>query len=338
MSTSGFDKMLEAVKSFPLQPAQCSAEFASESLEIFQNIHRLVCCGMGGSAFPMEIVRAHIDCPVKIHRDYGDTLKVDDEGTLYLLLSFSGNTEEVLDCAERLIASEAQILVITNGGRLALLAEKHNLPKLGFPPLPADFQPRCATGYFLGLVFGVTDRLGLTNGASRLLTEACAWLQTEQRNLQHRARKLCDTLGRDDVFLIAYPPYSETVGQIGRIKLNENAKKLVHVGALPKFNHNQMEAALAVEGDVGVVLLCSSEAFERKTVRLATTGRLFERFGAAVEMVTLKGDSELAATLYGLWLLDFASLFLAELNDLDPMSIESIERFKLELKRAGGSS
>ena len=330
--------MYEAVESFPSQPTGCAVELSAATLASLRNVQRLICCGMGGSAFPMEIIRAHIDCPVEIHRDYGDTLKIEEtDGALYLLLSFSGNTEEVLDCAERLLAVGAQMLVITNGGKLSALARQHGLPKLGFPKLPDDFQPRCATGYFLGLVFSLTDQIGLTERAYQRLTTACNWLQAQKDDVLEKSQGLKKVLSRDAILLLSYPPYSDTIGQIGRIKLNENAKALVHVGSLPEFNHNQMEAACAVKSSLGVVLLCAPQSFARKTLRLQTTARFFERLDATVEMVTLKGESELAATLYGLWLLDFASLYVAEAQALDPMSIESIESFKMELKSVGGA-
>ena len=268
MSTSAYDKMYEAVEGFPLQAKRCNLATAVSGERVAGSYSRIVCCGMGGSAFPMEIVRGLVDVPVSIHRDYSDTLDQRVDGTLYILLSFSGNTEEVLDCARRLIELDASMVVVTNGGRLAELSREFNLCRLGFPALPPDFQPRCATGYFLALTLGLTDSLGLSQARLPELLMICDSLYRERDNVLRDAQRLQSVIDLEELVLLAYPPYSVSVGQIGRIKLNENAKRLLHVGTLPEFNHNQMEAACSGSRELGIVLLTSSADHVRKRKRV----------------------------------------------------------------------
>ena len=331
MTTIGYPKMYDAVQSLPTQAARCTVDLPESVKNELSTADSVVACAMGGSAFPMEIVKTAFAVPVEIHRDYGDTLELSRAGALYLLMSFSGNTEEVLDCAARLQQSGARMVVITNGGKLAAFAAEHGIARLGFPSLPADFQPRCATGYFLGLVLGLFDAIGLTQGAGSALSTASAQLVDVSESVQEEAAELAAAVQDGELFMLGYKPYVMSVGQIGKIKFNENAKRLVHLGAIPEFNHNEMEAALGSSESAVVVILASVSSSERKLHRLSVTGANFARRGAHVHTLQLPGFSMLADTLYGVWLLDFASLFVAKAQGTDPMSIDAIEGFKLEL-------
>ena len=173
--------MYSAVSSFPAQVSQCKEPFNDAStrtrLETLKGkaLKRVTVCALGGSAFPMEMIRSWLsaEMDLDIHRDYADQLPVVRKDTLYLVLSFSGNTEEVLDCATALHRSGASLCMVTNGGNLAQFAEKHNLLRIGFPDLEDGFQPRCATGYFLGFVSGLLDSIGLTVGLFDKIEMAC---------------------------------------------------------------------------------------------------------------------------------------------------------------------
>lgn len=331
MTTSGYPKMYGAVQSLPSQAARCTVDLSEADKNELSAADSVVACAMGGSAFPMEVVKTAFTVPIEIHRDYGDTLELSRAGALYLLMSFSGNTEEVLDCAARLQQSGSRMVVITNGGKLAAFAAEHGVARLRFPTLAADFQPRCATGYFLGLVLGLFDAIGLTQGARSSLLTASVQLGEAIERVQEEAATLAAAVHGGELFMLGYSPHLRSVGQIGKIKFNENAKRLVHLGTLPEFNHNEMEAALGSSESAVVVLIASDSYSQRKLHRLSVTGANFTRRGAHVHTLQLPGFSILADTLYGVWMLDFASLFVAKKQGTDPMSIDPIEGFKLEL-------
>ena len=244
--------MFRAVSSFATQSKECMSEFEnalnslSPLIESGAMFKRIVVCGMGGSAFPMELLRVWLRSKVnlKVHRDYPSRLPSNESDSLYLLLSFSGNTEEVLACGEYLLAQDAWICGVSNGGRLTEWCERNQVPRVGFPSLPTDFQPRCAGGYFLGFVSLILDALGVTKGLAKELEYAFDSLAAKRNEIKAEGDRIAEFFDGGSRWMLGYASLAETVGRIARIKLNENAKVIVHYDNLPEFNHNQMVAAV----------------------------------------------------------------------------------------------
>lgn len=340
--------MYGAVSAFPSQVLSCDAllntprcrsglqrlsEYRKSS---WSGLRRVTFCGMGGSAFPMELLRVWLrdTLHVDIHRDYADELPTIRTDTLYVMLSFSGNTEEVLDCAASIVESDGQICVVTAGGKLGEWADRLDVLKIGFPSLPAGFQPRCASGYFIGTIAGLLDGVGLTQGLFEQVKSGFALILAQRESLELRAQSLAGSMLGRRTFLLGYPEMAETVGTIGRIKFNENAKAQVLCDSLPEFNHNQMVAmGLEDSSAVTVVLLQDDRVGGRRLHRLKACEAYFEACGVNVEVVNLVNMDMFASALAGMWVLDFASLFLAEKKGVDPQEIEVIESFKALLNR-----
>jgi glucose/mannose-6-phosphate isomerase len=342
MSTSGREAMYNAVSSFPSQIKTCVPILkAFDDVDAFSvlrrlEIRRVVCCGMGGSAFPMELVRGWLkdEVLVEIHRDYADQLKEVLPDTLYILLSFSGNTEEVLSCAETLHAQGAHMFTVTNGGQLARWSKLNKVLCIGFPSLPLDFQPRCASGYFLALVCGSLDRVGVTSGLFSRLDEAFARLKAYRSRVESEAMTVALEMHGSNTFILGYPELANSVGLVGRIKFNENAKVSVICDTLPEFNHNQMVAmGLGQDQSVTVLLLSDFRVFGRRAHRLSVCEAYFVGAGAKTLRIDMPGGDQFICVLVGLWILDFASLVLAERRGVDPQEISEIELFKALLNR-----
>jgi hypothetical protein len=228
--------------------------------------------------------------------------------------------------------SGAALCIVTNGGKLAEFAAAHDVLRIGFPTLASGFQPRCATGYFLGFVAGVLDGAGLTNGLFERIEDSCQALETNRTEVERQGETVAKALHEQAVFILGYPELAETVGRIGRIKLNENAKVQAICDTLPEFNHNQMMSMnLGSSTGTTVLLLSDFRTLGRRLHRVEVCLRHFSAHGARVVHLKLPGESMFDSVLYGTWMLDFASLKLAALQGVDPQEIGLIESFKLEL-------
>ena len=67
---------------------------------------------------------------------------------------------------------------------------------------------------------------------------------------------------------------------------------------------------------------------------MATCKAFISEQGLACASLMCQGTTLLEQMLYGVWVLDFASLRLAAVNGVDPLEIESIEAFKKQLTRS----
>lgn len=118
-------------------------------------IRNLLICGMGGSAIGGDIFRVFAasksPVPILVNRDYGLPAWV-DHGTLVVVLSYSGGTEESLSAYDEAGVRGAARIVVTSGGELLERAERDGVP---VAIVPGGLAPRCALGY---LFFAAGDR------------------------------------------------------------------------------------------------------------------------------------------------------------------------------------
>ena len=91
----------------------------------------LMVCGMGGSNLATELVRSiygrEMKIPFVLVRNYNVPNFVSNK-SLVIVSSYSGNTEEPINCLKSALGKKANIFVMAGGGKLISLAKKHKLP------------------------------------------------------------------------------------------------------------------------------------------------------------------------------------------------------------------
>src|SRR3989338_11520415 len=131
-------KVAESIKSLYLQMRQVLEQ--SDSIKIpkeYGSVTQVVVNGMGGSNIGVGLAQAALSdrwkAPISITPGY-EVLASVNEKTLYLISSYSGNTEEPLSVYEEIKRRGAKIMAICEAGdnRLSRLMEKDNLPGYRF--------------------------------------------------------------------------------------------------------------------------------------------------------------------------------------------------------------
>ena len=111
-------------------------------LNIDSAFKNIVISGMGGSGIVGNIFsEIYSRKPVQVVSDYV-LPEFADKDTLFIGISYSGNTEETIATLEEAEKRGCQIRLITSGGKLA--ASGHT-----FARVPQNIQPRSAIGYML---------------------------------------------------------------------------------------------------------------------------------------------------------------------------------------------
>src|SRR3972149_884548 len=129
----------EAIKNFPKQFAFEPEVKNAEKLKSFESI---VIGGMGGSGLVAGILRAlKPELDIAAQHDYGLPAYIKDEDKrLFIAVSYSGNTEEIIDFFEKAIERKLNVAVIAVGGKLLELAKSSGVPFVQFPD--TGIQPR----------------------------------------------------------------------------------------------------------------------------------------------------------------------------------------------------
>jgi glucose/mannose-6-phosphate isomerase len=252
--------------------------------------------------------------------------------------SYSGNTEETLSALAEAEAKGARITIIAGGGKLKEVAEAKGYPVL---VLPKAEQPRYAVFYNLVALVTLLKQANLLIDpaafdelpkAGNFLQEAVkAWLPTVPADNNPAKKMALDLAGKSPV--IYGGPLMAPAAYKWKISFNENAKNVAWWGQYPEFNHNEFIgwSSHPVDKPYGVIDLRSNLEHERVQHRFELSDRLLSGKRPAAYVVQAQGTNLLEQLLWTINFGDFASIYLALLNGLNPAPVELVEKFKKEL-------
>jgi len=335
--------MLQRIKEMPWQCQQAwqmAMDFALP--EGYAGVDKVLVLGMGGSAIGGDLVSSLLASeawlPVMVSRGY-DLPAFVDAGTLVIVSSYSGNTEETLSSFEQAMGKGARMLAVTTGGRVKEMAEKNRVPVFSF-----DYkaQPRAALGFSFLPVLCFLQRLGFLSDRSAEVAETVSVLQKLSQRLGETAPQDVNPAKGLAQRLHGKLPVIYGAGFTGeaahrwKTQINENSKAWAFYEVFPELNHNavvgfQFPAELA--GGMRVVMLRSPLLSKRIRLRYEVTCQLLERAGIGYESVDGEGDSPLSQMMSLILFGDYTSYYLALLYRIDPSPVAAIDYLKQQLAK-----
>lgn len=333
------------LKSIQLFPDQVNESF-KEALKIklpanYQKISKIAVGGMGGSQLGMDLITAwfgdSLTKPILQTRDYLWPKYV-DHNTLAILISYSGNTEEVLSLAAEAKKRQVKVIVIAGGGALESMAKKHDWPNYIFDgKLNPSNQPRMGTGYLLGAALAFLRNLKLINLKEKQILEI---IKSSRRTFSRATSgnsldKISQKLGDKIPVIIAAEFFGGNAHLLAN-QLNESAKQTAVYFQLPEINHHLLEGLKypIKAKKLWHFVFCESSLFRGKNLlRLKITKKVLKKQGIGYSELKFKGTKlEQAASLavFG----SLLSYHLALKHQVDPNKIPWVDYFKNELKKA----
>lgn len=295
-------------------------------------IRSIFISGLGGSGiggnFVQEFTRNTCKVPITVSKGYAIPEWV-NKNTLAICSSYSGNTEETLSAFELLLKTGAKIVCIASGGKIIELAKKNGCD---FVQVPGGWSsPRACLGYSIGAQLGVLQNLKLiSKDPLKHLAGAAKLLQKSQKDIQKRARQIAEFL--TGKMPIVYSPDSmEAVAVRWRQQINENAKMLCWHHVLPEMNHNELVGWTTKNPALAVVWLRNHDDHPRTAIRTDITKEVVEHFTKASIAIFSNGKNHIEKALYFVHLGDWMSVYLAEMQGVDPVEIKVIDFLKTEL-------
>ena len=321
--------MLTAIRSLPQQFEKGRAFVGGVGREL-TGIRRVVICGMGGSAFPGDLLRLYASprgASVHVSRDYVVRAKNLGPEVLVIVSSFSGNTEETLAALDDAQSRNAQIVVVSAGGRLKTAAIERGLPFVEIVRPSSDFQPRAATGFFFGAFATILENAGIIDGVGSDLKALRERLESID-GVEAQAQALASRLAGRIPVVYASDPFVDTAARVIKIKLNENAKIPAFFNGLPELNHNEMVGFSTLTGPFSAVILRDPDLSERMKLRIGVTERVLAENGVPVVPVDLVAGPPVEKLFAVLYLFDFVSCLHAMAAGIDPNPVAMVEDFK----------
>ncbi len=303
------------------------------SLTAHSDIRNILISGLGGSGIGGTIISELIatECPVPIisNKDYFIPGFV-NEHSLVIISSYSGNTEETLNAISEALNKKAKIVCITSGGKIAEIARQH---QLDIVTVPGGNPPRSCLGYSLVQLFKIISFHGLIRlDYASQLNKAIQLIEDKAVNIKTEAMQLAKTLS-GKIPVIYSLGSTEGIAVRFRQQINENSKMLCWHNIIPEMNHNELVGWTTRNEDLAVVILRTSKDYVRNIKRLEVCLPIFEKYASSVTQLVAIGNSPIEQAIYLIHLTDWATCYIADIKEIDPIEVRIIDHLKTELAR-----
>ena len=323
--------MKDLIQRFPAQLKE-AVEIANKAkLSPFKSpISKVIICGLGGSGIggtiTKEILFDEAIVPIEVLKSYTLPSYI-DENTLVICSSYSGNTEETLECYHLAQKKKAKIVCITSGGKILELAKSDGND---FIVVPGGNPPRSCLGYSLTQLLHILSHYKLSPQKTIDIAKAAEILEKTQESIMHEAHQIVKKL-HDKMPVIYCTALHEGIAIRLRQQLNENAKVLCWHQVIPEMNHNEIVGWSHAYPEIAVILFSDKDENPRNKLRMDFCRKVFDKYAAEVIEIPSKGENVVEKKLYWIHLGDWVSMFLAEKRNVDAMDIKVIDSLKSEL-------
>ncbi len=328
---------LNWLRDFP-QQVEAAIELGEQLDGRVDNINKIYIGGMGGSGITGDLLAGflyeNLRVPVRSIRHYSLPAAVDRQ-TLFIAISYSGNTEETVSLFKAAGRAGAARLVVSSGGELTEQAELD--PDSLLLTIPSGQPPRASAPYlFIPLIYWL-DRLDLARApGSDAVTETLEELEKITEELapsgaENPALSLAGRLHDKINLLYGSQPLTAPLALRLKNQFNENAKMMAFANELPELNHNEIMGwrQLADETDsYRVVFLRDFAEHPRVQKRFDITAEIVGEQVQGIDQLAGRGESRFSRFMTLMLYSDYVSYYCALLRGEDPSEIESIELLK----------
>jgi glucose/mannose-6-phosphate isomerase len=341
-------QVAESIRLLPAQVDDAYKQLGNIKIPAaYRKINRVVINGMGASNLGARIIasvfKEESKLPILIEPGYGVPGFV-NEKTLYIIYSYSGNTEEPLSTYAEAKKRGAKIVAITAHGinnKLEKLIKKNKIPGIVFTTeRNPSLQPRMGVGYGIFFVLGVLVNARAINFKSESICRIVSVLERnnfkfnlEKAAAVNPAKKMAlEIFGREAVLVGG--DFFEGSLHAWRNQLCENSKNFAQYLVLPDLNHYSLEGLSNPKGNqknLTFVFLASHFYSARLKKRFELTREIVKKNKIKAVEYKVGGETKLTEALELLQFGSWVTFYLAMLNNVNPVSIPSVDWFKEKL-------
>lgn len=328
--------MDKLIAQFPKQIADAleiavDADLRSLSNKIFNNA---VICGMGGSGIGGKMVSqwflSEASVPVTLVQSYSLPGFVNNK-TLVIGSSYSGNTEETMTVVKEAHQAGATIIGVSSGGDLVRFCKESGSDYI---KVPGGNPPRSMLAFSVIQLVKILSTAGVIKRDSLHQIDRCRHLlNTELLSIKQEAKKLANHIHNKWCVLYGNTEL-ESVLVRARQQINENSKQLCWHHVIPEMNHNELVGWGGGSSEIAPVFFISQFMCDRNKLRFELNIDVIGKKTNAILSINGKGNSTIEESFYFVHIIDWASLYLADLNGVDPMEINVIDQLKDSLSKS----
>lgn len=305
--------------------------------------NKIVVAGMGGSAISGDVVSDalsdKLSIPIISNRNYAVPAFVDKD-TLFIAISYSGNTQETLTAIKSAQKITENIVVITSGGALKELALKN---KWTMFCVPTGYQPRAAFPFLcVSLLIALQKMLGMQeieeeiNEAIGNLKRIKEELDINQPTRANAIKQLAIKLMGKTPIIFAVTGNSAGAGMRLKTQFNENSKQTALLNFLPELGHNELVNLAELkrpDHKFCLIILRDEKDSEKIKKEIEIVKSLIGMQLGGTNEIWSKGKNKLSRILSLVYFGDLLSVYVALLKGIDPTPVEVLVKLKKEMSR-----
>lgn len=283
-----------------------------------EDYEKIIIAGMGGSGIAGKIFQElYTGRPLMTLDDYHVPEFADDK-TLFIAMSYSGNTEEILTATEEAISKGCRVVSVTSGGKLSSLSDE-------VIKIPGGLQPRSSLGYMLMPLFNTFLRQdeSVLERTSNLLAQ----MDDNNEEIEAEAGRISENHLIPVIY--GFSPY-RAIAYRWKTQFNENSKIMAFSNYFPELDHNEIIPLKATyRRELFRFYTFGVNADERIAMRIKGTASV-----SGVEFTHVKspGSTVVEKLFYLIHYGDYLTYHLARQRNIDPVEVTAIEGLKKILR------
>ena len=260
-----------------------------------------------------------------------------NQDSLVIFCDYQGNNLEIQHCLNQAVEKGSQIAIVSSAGRLIEAALANNI---AYAPLMVNLWPRTVAFYELKATLSLLINFNIIpktkfdylSGLSNWLLKECDAWSGDVLTSDNYAKQIANfAVGKTAIF------YGDrfSASLLNRLKgcWHENSKNVAFSSSIFELNHGEALGWLAqpIEKSFAVINIISNSQDEESLKQFDVADRLLSGIRPKAMNVKLKGDSLIKQLLWGSLLMDFVSIYLAALNNVNPMDSQLLNKLDKEL-------
>lgn len=295
-----------------------------ENSKKFKTKDKFLIIGMGGSHLAADLLKiSHPKLDLLIYSDFNLPQVSDLNKRNIILISYSGNTLEVIKNLEEIKKRNIIPLIISAKGYLLSQAKLLNYPYIELPE--KNLPPRLALGYFyLSLLKIIGDNQSL---------KKINKIKFNLLKIKNKAFKLSLRLkGKIPIIYSSYKNYP--LAYNFKIRFNENSKIPAFCNYLPEINHNEIEGFSNFRFNNFFYFLLIKDDKDSKEIKknFKILENLFKKRKFLIDSLILKGNNIFEKIFSSIHLADWLTWYLAKIYKVNPIFTKYIEEIKKQMK------
>jgi glucose/mannose-6-phosphate isomerase len=298
----------------------------------FENVKHIVFAGMGGSGTIGDIFSSILS-KSKIHvnvvKGYLLPTTVNSE-TVVIVVSVSGNTEESLSIIESAYKKKCKIIGFSSGGKLLEFCQKN---KIEHRMIKKYHSPRASfTSYLYTMLKVLYSSLKINQEdifeSIKELEKKCQKINSSNLNKDNPSLNLANWI--EGIPIIYYPFGLEAVAIRFKSVLQENTKSHVMIEDVMESSHNGI-MAWEKPSSVKPILLRGKDDSDKTKQRLDIFSEYFKKNNIEFKQITSIEGNIISKIVNLIYVLDYASIYIAIERKTNPTPVNSISFIKSKL-------